>query len=97
MSVKDFENITPRELINKIAGYEKIIEKDYQLRWEIARWQAIQIIAPPQKRQISAFDLIKFPWETAPVKSKKEQEQERKRAQEKALKWSKGSKPKAKM
>jgi hypothetical protein len=97
LSVLEFEDITPRELINKITGHERMIESQQRLNWEIARWQALQIIAPPQKRQIRAIDLIKFPWEEAPIKTEEEKEKDLNRAREKEQQWKKGSKPKAKL
>jgi len=63
MSVEEFYNLTPRQFQNKREGFQKHLEYNTQLMWEVTRWQAAVNIAPHTKKRLGPKDLVQFPWD----------------------------------
>jgi len=63
MSVRDLDDMTPRNFINAQLGRKKLYEQDTQGMWERARWMACVIINPHLKRSIDPKKITVFPWE----------------------------------
>ena len=59
-----------REWILLQRGYFDLMEQDYKLRWELARWQTYILALPNAKKGALSKpeDLVKFPWDLPPEK-----------------------------
>ncbi len=67
MSERDLEFISPRAFYNKVQGFNKLRQNDY----ELVRLQTVELlnIQMEKKHQIKRpRDLWKFPWEKKEVK-----------------------------
>lgn len=66
MSEEDFGFMTPRTFFNKLKGFAKIRQEDFQNSWEQTRWMTWQLISVSGKivkKRLGLTDIIKFKWE----------------------------------
>lgn len=73
LSPEQLDNLTPRELSNKLAGFEKLEEKRSQDDWYKFRMLASTLLAPHTKngRGIKPEKLWPFHWEKKQSKANK--------------------------
>jgi hypothetical protein len=64
LGLEDFLCLTPSEFSETWKVWLKNREHEEQQQWERMRMQVFWTICPPQKKQISIYDINRFPWET---------------------------------
>lgn len=76
MTATEFYDATPRELWNRLHGWQEMQLKQHRERWEQARFCAYWSLVPhvdSRKRELKITDIAKFPWEKEkPKLSRKE-------------------------
>ena len=63
MTVRDLDDMTPKQFLNAQIGFQKFYELQEQSEWERARWISCVIINPHLKKGISPGKITTFPWE----------------------------------
>jgi hypothetical protein len=79
MSRDDFLSLRPDEFEYLYRHYQETDiqrrEESYRMQWESARWQVFRTLCPPDKKQITVYDLIEFPWEKEEIEKQKSTEE----------------------
>ncbi|MGQ1889129.1 hypothetical protein ACT29H_01675 [Thermophagus sp. OGC60D27] len=63
LGLDTFLNMTPFEFAEAWQLWVKNKEHEERLAWERTRMQVFWTICPPQKKQITPYDINRFPWE----------------------------------
>jgi len=94
LSLETYLSLTPFQFQEAYNRYLEKVKSDREhaenVAWQVARWQVFRTLCPPQKKQISVFDLIELPGDEAYKKAKekaKAKEKDEVRFKALAEKW----------
>lgn len=65
MCLDDFLDISPSEFAEIYESWLEIEKSKYQEEWNRARWMIFRTLCPPDKKQITIFDIERFDWDPA--------------------------------
>lgn len=63
LGLEDFLSLTPFEFAEAWQKWVKQREHEQQQEWERVRMQVFWTLCPPQEKQITIYDINRFPWE----------------------------------
>jgi len=72
MTESEFWNSNPIFLAKKLKGFNDLEFEREKMHWERSRWLGVTMLSPYSKKSLQPKDILSFPWDKKPPRTKEE-------------------------